>query len=594
MDGGNNNNNNNNIDQGLQQQQQQQLPPPAGSIPQCLYVQNCDTRSVPRKAISHIFGRNKMCTRAIPDEIWVHFCRKHYQRGRYRNSGQYARVQCELVVTQIGRIRQWSESNKARGLPGHVKNWSLCLRKREKDRLRLKESKREEVEDVQGGDDVDADDEYHPSVVNGWSVPVWLRQMCRDGYTTEEIEVIAQRIMEDVNNGNLIQMPDVEFLPNVITDDNRRRRRSSNNKRKSTTTTTTTEGAGPIPYHRRSQSDGTLVSGNIHHHHHNHPAVVAPPHHHHHVPMDPAYWPMPAEEANKRQRTEIGGEEEAYPQVQHQALHATTTTNNFQYPELPPYRGLAFDNVPLPPLTGHEHAVFPNMMGPGQTQEASRNYHSPDLYNPPSAHAFQQGYHHNNDTLAYANSNHHHQNDNSANEWNTMIPSANPYTHSPLPSLADQLNSFQDDNIPGGYQHQHQHHHRSQSDYQTAMPMSAYPPPPTLPRLTTPLWDFHPQPTRAIANNNWPLATQQPPVPNPYMGPRLQRSHHIPPLVLAGNNNHNGNNGYHLYGEEEISPTSVYSLSEVVTPATRSPSASMYPLLEPNPFSHDARAVFHE
>ncbi|KAK8128824.1 NADH-ubiquinone oxidoreductase 49 kDa subunit [Apiospora sp. TS-2023a] len=42
----------------------------------CMYMESCDTGSQPRKAISHIFGRNKLCTRMIPDQVWVHFCRK--------------------------------------------------------------------------------------------------------------------------------------------------------------------------------------------------------------------------------------------------------------------------------------------------------------------------------------------------------------------------------------------------------------------------------------------------------------------------------------------------------------------------------------
>ena len=46
----------------------------------CMHIDNCDTQAPYRKAISHIFGRNKLCTRSIPDFVWVHYCRKHYQR----------------------------------------------------------------------------------------------------------------------------------------------------------------------------------------------------------------------------------------------------------------------------------------------------------------------------------------------------------------------------------------------------------------------------------------------------------------------------------------------------------------------------------
>ncbi|KAF7174093.1 hypothetical protein CNMCM6106_008200 [Aspergillus hiratsukae] len=39
----------------------------------------------PRKLISHIFGRNKTSTKLFPAHVWVHYCRKHYQRARYRS-----------------------------------------------------------------------------------------------------------------------------------------------------------------------------------------------------------------------------------------------------------------------------------------------------------------------------------------------------------------------------------------------------------------------------------------------------------------------------------------------------------------------------
>ncbi|KAL8946270.1 MAG: hypothetical protein Q9183_007929, partial [Haloplaca sp. 2 TL-2023] len=37
-----------------------------------------------RKVVSHIFGRNKRCTHQIPEDCWIKYCRKHYQRQKYR------------------------------------------------------------------------------------------------------------------------------------------------------------------------------------------------------------------------------------------------------------------------------------------------------------------------------------------------------------------------------------------------------------------------------------------------------------------------------------------------------------------------------
>jgi len=221
----------------------------SGAGPKCLYVDDCDTKSVPRKAISHIFGRNKLCTRQIPDEVWVHFCRKHYQRGRYRNTTEYAKIQCELVVTQIGWIHKWSEKNKAEGAPGVVKDWSLCLRKREKDRLQMKKA-RQTTQYKDESDNEDAEDSNDQSVVNGWNVPSWLRKKCQDGYSTEEIEEIARRILKEVSERTLRQIPDVEFLPNVSTGASDGAKHKISCKRK-------TDDAIP---HRRSQSEGSLGS----------------------------------------------------------------------------------------------------------------------------------------------------------------------------------------------------------------------------------------------------------------------------------------------------------------------------------------------
>lgn len=74
----------------------------------------------PRKVISHIFGRNKNCTKVFPDEVWVYYCRKHYQRARYR-SDSWPFKQCDIVLDTLDRIEAW----------GGVINFELTLRKRE-------------------------------------------------------------------------------------------------------------------------------------------------------------------------------------------------------------------------------------------------------------------------------------------------------------------------------------------------------------------------------------------------------------------------------------------------------------------------------
>ena len=54
-----------------------------------------------RKVVSHIFGRNKACTRKLPENLWILWCRKHYQRFKYRaeDAENWHTIQLGLVRT---------------------------------------------------------------------------------------------------------------------------------------------------------------------------------------------------------------------------------------------------------------------------------------------------------------------------------------------------------------------------------------------------------------------------------------------------------------------------------------------------------------
>ncbi|KAK4213169.1 hypothetical protein QBC37DRAFT_464235 [Rhypophila decipiens] len=58
------------------------------------------------------------------EHLWVHVCRKHYQRARYRNAVEYAKLQCTLIRAQIDRVQAWSNANKESGHPDAMKDWS--------------------------------------------------------------------------------------------------------------------------------------------------------------------------------------------------------------------------------------------------------------------------------------------------------------------------------------------------------------------------------------------------------------------------------------------------------------------------------------
>ncbi|KAL2886672.1 orp1 like protein [Ceratocystis lukuohia] len=182
----------------------------------CMYVDDCKTGSTLRKAISHIFGRNKLCTRLVPDSVWVHFCRKHYQRSRYRSAGDYSKLQIVLVQTQIQRVQRWSDDNLNSGRPGELTHWSLCIRKREAKRLE-KAAGRKGNSSIPSSDD-ELEDQSCDANPKGTEVPHWLISHCGNKYNSEEILGIINRLQQDMENGKITQFPDIEILPSISYD----------------------------------------------------------------------------------------------------------------------------------------------------------------------------------------------------------------------------------------------------------------------------------------------------------------------------------------------------------------------------------------
>ncbi|OJD14673.1 hypothetical protein AJ78_04996 [Emergomyces pasteurianus Ep9510] len=92
-----------------------------------------------RKVISHIFGRNKKCTVGIPEYVWIYYCRKHYQRARYRTA-EWPFRQCDLAIDTLRNMRSW----------GGVESFNLQLRRRETWRT----TRRAEDNDNYGKNDI--------------------------------------------------------------------------------------------------------------------------------------------------------------------------------------------------------------------------------------------------------------------------------------------------------------------------------------------------------------------------------------------------------------------------------------------------------
>jgi hypothetical protein len=177
---------------------------PLEEEPRCMFVEDCQTGSQLRKAISHLFGRNKACTLRIPKQVWVYYCRKHYQRIRYRNAKTYPLNQMHLVKMQINRLQKWSDDNQHQGSGPYIKLWTLTLRKREQNRL------------YKEGGPADEGDDDGPETQNGSAAPEWVIQRLGTGYTTEQMLEVAERLHQEIEDGILGQVPEIEFLPDIV------------------------------------------------------------------------------------------------------------------------------------------------------------------------------------------------------------------------------------------------------------------------------------------------------------------------------------------------------------------------------------------
>ncbi|KAH7003625.1 hypothetical protein EDB82DRAFT_550053 [Fusarium venenatum] len=160
----------------------------------CMAVENCTTGSVPRKVISHLFGRNKVCTRRIPERVWVCMCRKHYQRIRYRTGADFSVTQIGMVYEQIVRMIFWSRGmENPNGINQEgiaIRSWTFSIRRREVKRMA----------DTNGRD----------------LVPRWIMQSLGEGKTHDEILDVVERLHHEIQQGTLKDVPPVEFLPEVV------------------------------------------------------------------------------------------------------------------------------------------------------------------------------------------------------------------------------------------------------------------------------------------------------------------------------------------------------------------------------------------
>lgn len=166
----------------------------------CMATKECVTGSGHhRQVISHIFGRNKKCTRGLAGH-WIMWCRQHYQRFCYRASkegGNWALSQLSLARAQLQKFED----------ADIVRDWSISLRKREQDALDV-----ENTALLVAG-----------AVTATGTDTVWERFLvpfCGHGKTFAEVRDVLDAIEEEFETPEYMArekkkkvFPGVEFLP---------------------------------------------------------------------------------------------------------------------------------------------------------------------------------------------------------------------------------------------------------------------------------------------------------------------------------------------------------------------------------------------
>ncbi|KAL8783058.1 MAG: hypothetical protein Q9213_004905 [Squamulea squamosa] len=153
-----------------------------------------------RKVTSHIFGRNKRQTHQIPEGCWLKYCRKHYQRQKYRRPSDWYETQLLLVDAQLDRLEEW----------GGVIDWTIQLRKKEREAV---------------------DEELKYEAVHGClpSGPLsrerFLLRYLGKNKTFAEVREVVNVINEECDRTKINELPSFEFLPRIDERRNPRPRR---------------------------------------------------------------------------------------------------------------------------------------------------------------------------------------------------------------------------------------------------------------------------------------------------------------------------------------------------------------------------------
>lgn len=175
----------------------------------CIAVPDCVTESYShRKIVSHVFGRNKSSTTQIPDKYFPLYCRKHYQRMKFRcqKMGTWIGVQIDLIRKALAAMERW----------GGVTSWEIKLRKADQARLVAETAVLETDSDGENtpGNSSNNGDNPPPSLIR--IISQYQGRMKTYDDLRDVLDVIEAYIEPlDKDSFERRTFPGIEFLPDI-------------------------------------------------------------------------------------------------------------------------------------------------------------------------------------------------------------------------------------------------------------------------------------------------------------------------------------------------------------------------------------------
>jgi len=177
---------------------------PMGQTSRCQFMKMCNTDSKDyRKVVSHLFGRNKKCTTQIPEECWIEYCRKHYQRTKYRTTKDehknWVGVQLDILCRQLTRLERW----------GEVRSWEIAIRKKERDILKKEDDRMVQIRSSGGAVNQATSNQVHKCKERRFL------GHCGPNKTYDDIRTLITFVKREVHRGIFDGMPGLELLPDI-------------------------------------------------------------------------------------------------------------------------------------------------------------------------------------------------------------------------------------------------------------------------------------------------------------------------------------------------------------------------------------------